>query len=73
MKYFITIIVSFISLLGVSQKIENGVINYTLLEAEIIKAINKHRKSIGADTLATSKVAYREMADQVELLWGAKI
>ena len=68
MKYFITIIVSFISLLGVSQKIENGVINYTLLEAEIIKAINKHRKSIGADTLATSKVAYREMASRAATL-----
>ena len=62
MKYFITIIVSFISLLGVSQKIENGVINYTILEAEIIKAINKHRKSIGVDTLPTSKVVYREIS-----------
>ena len=68
MKYFITIIVSFISLLGVSQKIENGVINYTILEAEIIKAINKHRKSIGADTLPTSKVVYREMATKVATL-----
>ena len=68
MKYFITIIVSFISLLGVSQKIENGIINYTILEAEIIKAINKHRKSIGADTLATSKVAYREMASRAATL-----
>jgi hypothetical protein len=68
MKYFITIIVSIISLLGISQKIENGVINYTILEAEIIKAINKHRKSIGADTLATSKVAYREMSSKVATL-----
>jgi len=62
MKYCITIIVSFISLLGVSQKIENGVINYTILEAEIIKEINKHRKSIGVDTLPTSKVVYREIS-----------
>ena len=68
MKYILTIIVSIISLLGVSQKIENGVINYTILEAEIIKAINKHRKSIGADTLATSKVTYREMASKAATL-----
>jgi len=68
MKYILTIIVSIISLLGTSQKIENGVINYTILEAEIIKEINKHRKSIGADTLATSKVVYREMATKAAIL-----
>lgn len=62
MKYILTIIVSIISLLGISQKIENGVINYTILEAEIIKSINKHRKSIGVDTLPTSKVVYREIS-----------
>jgi hypothetical protein len=68
MKYILAIIVSIISLLGISQKIENGVINYTILEAEIIKEINKHRKSIGVDTLPTSKVVYREMATKNAIL-----
>lgn len=64
MKKFITLIVFMFSFLGMSQKIENGVINFKILEAEVIKQVNVHRKNLGLDSLHTSKSVYTEIASK---------
>jgi uncharacterized protein YkwD len=64
MKKIITLIVFMFSFLGMSQKIENGVINFKILEAEVIKQVNQYRKKLGLDSLHTSKSVYTEIASK---------
>jgi uncharacterized protein YkwD len=53
-----------ISFVGLSQKIENSVVNMRILEAEVIKEVNAHRKKLGLDSLHTSKSVYTEIASK---------
>jgi hypothetical protein len=68
MKYIVTLIVLITSFFGFTQKIENGVINYSLLESEIVKQVNSHRKEFGVDSLPTSKVVNQEITSKNALL-----
>ena len=68
MNYIIVFIVFIFSFFGYSQKIENGVINYDILESEIIKQINEHRKNIGIGVLSKSKVVNQEITSKHALL-----
>ena len=64
MEKIITLIVFMFSFLGMSQKIENGVVNLKTLETEVIKQVNEHRKKLGLDSLHTSKSVYTEIASK---------
>jgi uncharacterized protein YkwD len=64
MEKIITLIVFMFSFLGMSQKIENGVVNLKTLETEVIKQVNEHRKKLGLDSLHTSKSVYTEIANK---------
>ena len=64
MRKFCALLVLLVSFCGMSQKIENGVINFKILENEVIKQVNQYRKNLGLDSLHTSKSVYTEIASK---------